>query len=54
MKEAKENTLLPTDEASEILENVTRNFLPESEWQKIKAILIKKDCLKEENVKEGD
>lgn len=55
MKDKKENTYLPIDEATEILSGeVFRERMSEEEWLKIKAILISKDCLKEENVKEGD
>lgn len=54
MKETKENTFLPTEQAIEILENITSNYIPDSEWQLMEPVLRRKDCLKEENVKEGD
>lgn len=53
MKEAKENTFLPPDETSEILENLTQTYLSDSAWKEIEPILAALDGLKEENVKEG-
>lgn len=54
MKEAKENTFLPAEQASEILEEIINKYLPESEWQKMKPVLAEMDCLTEGNVKEGE
>lgn len=55
MKDKQENTYLPPDEAKKILSGEAfRERMPEEEWLKIKAILKSKDCLKEENVDEGE